>query len=171
MTTPKFGAQSIKKVAELSWRPVHIISYISSSIGGVIKPAGFENAQGIMSANYAKDAADGRWKNDSGIKKFAEFMDKYFPDGDKTDGATLYVYGVAQTLVQTIQQCGDELTRENFMRQAANLKNLQIDTFLPGIKINTSPTDFFPIEQLQMERLTGDHWEMFGDILDGEVGD
>jgi branched-chain amino acid transport system substrate-binding protein len=169
MTTPKFGAQSIKKVAELGWKPVHIISYISSSISS-IKPAGFENAQGILSSNYMKDASDGRWKDDAGIKKFTEFMDKYLPDADKTDGSTLYAFGVAQTLVHTIKKCGDDLTRENLMRQAANLKDLENDIFLPGIKINTSPTDFFPIEQFQMERLTGDHWEMFGDVLNGEVG-
>jgi branched-chain amino acid transport system substrate-binding protein len=170
MTTPKFGAQSIKKVAELGWKPVHIISYISSSISGTIKPAGFENAQGIISSNYAKDAADSRWKDDAGIKKLTEFMDKYLPDADKTDGSILYAYGVAQTLVHTIKRSGDNLTRDNLMRQAANLKDLGNDIFLPGIKINTSPTDFFPIEQMQMESLTGDHWEMFGDVLDGEVG-
>jgi branched-chain amino acid transport system substrate-binding protein len=117
-----------------------------------------------------KDASDGRWKDDAGIKKFTEFMDKYLPDADKTDGSTLYAFGVAQTLVHTIKKCGDDLTRENLMRQAANLKDLENDIFLPGIKINTSPTDFFPIEQFQMERLTGDHWEMFGDVLNGEVG-
>ena len=125
ITTPKFAAQAIKKLAEMNWTPLHIVSNVSSSVGGVIKPAGFENAQGILSANYAKDASDPQWNNDPGMKKFLEFLAKYAPDANKLDGSVVYGYGAAQTMVQVLKQCGDDLTRENVMKQAASLKNLR----------------------------------------------
>jgi branched-chain amino acid transport system substrate-binding protein len=165
VTTPKFAAQAIKKLAELDWHPVHIVSNVSASVGGVMKPAGYENSQGILSANYAKDGADPQWDNDPGMKKFYAFLDKYFPDGDRLNGSVVFGYGVAQTLAKVLEMCGDDLTRDNVMKQAASLKDFEPDTLLPGIKINTSPTDFAPIKQLQMMRFKGEKWDMFGDII------
>jgi branched-chain amino acid transport system substrate-binding protein len=168
ITTPKFAAQAIKRLAEIEWKPLHIVSNVSSSVGSVMKPAGFENAQGILSANYAKDGADRQWDNDPGMKKFYAFLEKYFPEGNKLDGATVYGYGVAQTLVKVLEMCGDNLTRENVMKQAASLKDFAPDTMLPGVKLTTSATDFAPIEQLQMMRFKGERWELFGNIISGE---
>jgi branched-chain amino acid transport system substrate-binding protein len=169
ITTPKFAAQAIKKLAEMNWTPLHIVSNVSTSIGSVIKPAGFENAQGILSANYGKDAADPQWDNDPGMKKFLDFLAKYYPEGNKLDASVVYGYGVAQTMVKVLQMCGDDLTRANVMKQAASLKNFAPDTILPGITINTSPTDFAPIKQLKMERFKGEKWELFGDIISSEL--
>ncbi len=169
ITTPKFAAQSIKKMAEVDWKPMHLLTNVSASVGGVIKPAGFENAQGIISAAYAKDGADAQWDNDPGMKKFLDFLAKYYPEGNKIDGSVVYGYGAAQTLVKVLQMCGDNLTRENVMKQAASLKDFEPDTLLPGVKINTSATDFAPISQLQLMRFKGDKWELFGDIMSGDV--
>jgi branched-chain amino acid transport system substrate-binding protein len=169
ITTPKFAAQAIKKLAEMNWTPLHIVSNVSASVGGVIKPAGFENAQGILSAAYAKDGADAQWNNDPGMKKFYEFLAKYDPDANKLDGSVVYGYGAAQTLVQVLKQCGDDLTHENVMKQAASLKSFTPDTLLPGVTINTSATDFAPIKQLQMMRFKGEKWELFGDIISGDL--
>jgi branched-chain amino acid transport system substrate-binding protein len=169
VTTPKFAAQAIKKIAEIEWKPMHIVSNVSASVGGVIKPAGFENSQGILSAAYAKDGADPQWDNDPGMKKFLAFLEKYYPDGNRLDASVVFGYGVAQTMVKVLEMCGDNLTRENVMKQAASLKDFSPDTLLPGVKINTSPTDFAPIEQLQMMRFKGEKWELFGDVLSGEL--
>ena len=169
ITTPKFAAQAIKKLAEIEWKPLHIVSNVSASVGSVIKPAGFENAQGILSAAYAKDGADAQWDDDAGMKKFLTFLQKYDPDGNKLDGSVVYGYGAAQTMVKVLEMCGDNLTRDNVMKQAASLKDFVPDTLLPGVKINTSPTDFAPIEQLQMMRFKGEKWELFGDIISGEL--
>ena len=169
ITTPKFAAQAIKKIAEIDWKVTHIVSNVSASVGGVIKPAGFENSQGILSAAYAKDGADSQWDNDPGMKKFYAFLEKYYPEANKLDGSVVYGYGVAQTLVKVIEMCGDNLTRENVMKQAASLKDFTPDTLLPGVKISTSPTDFAPISQLQMQRFKGEKWELFGDIISGEL--
>jgi branched-chain amino acid transport system substrate-binding protein len=169
ITTPKFAAQAIKKLAEIEWKPLHIVSNVSSSIGSVIKPAGFENSQGILSAAYGKDGADSQWDNDPDMKKFLDFLAKYYPEGNKLDGSVVFGYGVAQTMVKVLEMCGDNLTRENVMKQAASLKNFAPDTLLPGITINTSATDFAPIKQLKMERLNGEKWELFGDIISSEL--
>ena len=169
IATPKFAAQAIKKLAEIDWKPMHIVSNVSSSVGGVIKPAGFENAQGILSAAYAKDGADPQWDNDPGMKKFFAFLEKYYPDANKLDGSVVYGYGVAQTLVKVLEMCGDNLTRENVMKQAASLKDFAPDTLLPGVKINTSATNFAPITQLQMMRFKGEKWDLFGNIISGEL--
>ena len=169
ITTPKFAAQAIKKLAEIDWHPLHIVSNVSASVGGVIKPAGFENAQGILSAAYAKDGADPQWDSDPGMKKFLDFLAKYYPDGNRLDGSVVYGYGAAQTMVKVLQMCGDELTRANIMKQAASLKDFEPDTLLPGIKINTSPTDFAPIKQLQMMRFKGEKWDLFGPIITDDL--
>ena len=168
-TTPKFGAQTIKKTAELGWKPLQIITNVSASVGSVMKPAGFEAAQGVLSAAYAKDGADPRWADDAAMKKWVEFLDKYMSGADKTDSSVVYGYGAAQTLVKALEQCGDDLTRANLMKQAASLKDFTPDTLLPGVKINTGPNDFAPISQLQMQRFKGEKWEQFGDILNGDV--
>ena len=169
MTTPKFSAQSLKKVAELGWKPMYFQSNVGASVGSVLQPAGFENAQGIMSAAYAKDGADAQWDNDEGMKKFYAFLAKYAPDANKTDGSVVFGYGQAQTMVQVLKQCGDDLTRENVMKQAASLKSFAPDTLLPGVTISTSATDFYPIEQLQMMRFKDQKWELFGPIISGDL--
>jgi|NitcycUWRROWE17A_1032939.scaffolds.fasta_scaffold00015_5 branched-chain amino acid transport system substrate-binding protein len=170
VTTPKFAAQAIKKAAEIGWKPVHILNQVSSSLVSVLKPAGLENSKGILSTGYLKDVTDPQWKNDVGVKNFFAFMDKYFPEGDKTNALSAYGYSVGQTMVQVLKQCGDNLTRENVMKQAANLKDLQQDLFLPGIKANTSATDFYPLDQNQMMKFTGERWEYFGPVLTGATG-
>jgi len=171
ITTPKFAAQAIKKLAEIDWKPLHIVSNVSISVGGVIKPAGFENAQGILSAAYAKDGADPQWDNDPGMKRFYAFLEKYYPGANKLDSSVVYGYGAAQTMVKVLEMCGDNLTRENAMKQAASLKDFAPDTLLPGIEINTSATDFAPIKQLRMMRFKGEKWDLFGDIISGELSE
>jgi branched-chain amino acid transport system substrate-binding protein len=169
-TTPKFGAQSIKKVAELQWKPMFILNNVAASVGSVIKPAGFDNAQGVISAAYSKDPTDPQFKDDPGIKNFDAFLQKYFPEANRSDGSVIYGYNSAQTMALVLKAAGDNLTRANIMKQAASLKNVQLDGLLPGITLNTSPTDFAPIEQLQLMRFKGERWELFGDIISGEVG-
>jgi ABC-type branched-subunit amino acid transport system substrate-binding protein len=169
ITTTKFAAQAIKKNAELGWKPLHFLNNVSASVGSVIKPAGYENAQDIISANYAKDPTDKQWDNDPGMKEFNAFMAKYFPEGDKLDYLAVVGYGVAQTLVQVLKQCGDDLTRENVMKQAANLKEFRTEALLPGIKINTSPTDYAPISAFQLEKFKGEQWELFGDVISADA--
>jgi len=170
VTTPKFAAQAIKKVAEIDWKPLHILNNVSASVGSVIKPAGFENAQGIISAAYLKDVSDPQWENDAGMKEFLNFLAKEFPEGNKLDASVIVGYAVAQTMVQVLKQCGDNLTRENIMKQAASLKDFRTEVLLPGIRINTSPTSFAPISSLQLMQFKGERWNLFGDIISGEVG-
>jgi ABC-type branched-subunit amino acid transport system substrate-binding protein len=170
ITTPKFAAQAIKKVAEVGWKPLHFLNNVSASVGSVMKPAGFENGQDIISADYLKDVSDTEWNNDPGMKEFLVFMGKYFPEGDKLDKGTIVGYAVAQTLVQVLKQCGDDLTRENIMKQAASLKNFRTEALLPGIQINTGPNDFAPISQLQLEKFKGERWELFGDVISADAG-
>jgi branched-chain amino acid transport system substrate-binding protein len=170
ITTPKFAAQAIKKISEIEWKPLHILNNVAASVGSVIKPAGFENSQGIISAAYLKDVSDPQWDNDPGMKQFLDFLAKDFPEGNKLDGSVIVGYGVAQTLVQVLKQCGDDLTRENIMKQAANLKDFRTEVLLPGVMINTSATDFAPISQLQLMRFKGEKWELFGDVVSGDVG-
>jgi branched-chain amino acid transport system substrate-binding protein len=170
ITTPKFAAQTIKKMAEIDWKALQIVANVSTSVGAVMRPAGFENGQGVLSAHYAKDAGDAQWKDDPGMKKFLAFLEKYYPDADRTNSQVIYGYGAAQTLAKVLEMCGDDLTRANIMKQAANLKDFTPDTLLPGIKINTSATDFAPIEQLRMMRFKGEKWDLFGEVISGEAG-
>jgi branched-chain amino acid transport system substrate-binding protein len=170
VATPKFAAQAIKKVAELGWKPVHILNGVSASVGGVLKPAGLDNSTGLLSTQYLKDPTDPGLKDDPGFRAWGEFMDKYYPDGNKIDSFTVYGYLTAQTMVQVLKQCGDDLTRENVMKQAANLKDLKLDMLLPGITINTSPTNFYPLEQEQMVKFNGERFERFGPVISGEIG-
>jgi branched-chain amino acid transport system substrate-binding protein len=168
-SSPKFAAQAIKKVAELGWKPVHLLASISASVGSVLRPAGLENSKGILSSGYLKDPTDPTWKGDLAIKDWAAFMDKYYPDGDKTTTFTVYGYLTAQTMVQVLKQCGDDLTRENVMKQAANLKDLELGMLLPGIKINTGPNDYYPIKQMQMSRFNGEYGVLFGPVIASEI--
>src|SRR5213082_2051137 len=170
ITTPKFAAQAIKKNAEIGWKPLHFLNNVSASIGSVIKPAGMENAQDIISSQYLKDPTDAQWKDDAGMKSWNEFLDKYFPEANRTDASVIYGYTVAQTLVHVLKQCGDDLTRENVMRQAANIRGLELGGLLPGVKVDTSPTDFAPLSQLQLMRFKGETWERFGDVISADVG-
>jgi branched-chain amino acid transport system substrate-binding protein len=167
IATPKFAAQAIKKIGELDWHPVQFLTNVSGSIGGVMKPAGYENDQGILSTAYLKDPKDSEWKNDAAMTEWRAFMTKWYPEGDQDDASTVFAYGVAKGLEQVLRQCGDDLSRENVMKQAANL-NFEIGIYLPGTKIKTSPTDFSPIEQLQMQRFKGESWERFGPVMSGE---
>ncbi len=170
ITTPKFAAQAIKKAAEINWHPVHIISNVSASVGGVIEPAGFEISQGILSASYTKDGSDPQWNADDGMKRFYNFLAQFDPKANKLDAGVVFGYAAAQTMVKVLQMCGDNLTRDNIMKQAASLKDFAPDTLLPGIKINTAPDNFAPIEQLQMMRFKGKTWELFGDVISSELG-
>jgi branched-chain amino acid transport system substrate-binding protein len=167
---PKFGSLAIRKMAEIKWQPLHILNGIASSVGATLKPAGLENAKGIISDNSFKDPTDPQWRDDAGYKAWLAFMDKYYPSGDKTDQQTVYGHSIATTTVQMLKQCGDDLTRENVMRQAANLKDLELPMLLPGIAINTSATNFAPIRQAQMRRFDGERYVPFGPVLTGAIG-
>jgi branched-chain amino acid transport system substrate-binding protein len=170
VTTPKFAAQAIKKMAEIEWKPLHLLNNVSSSIGSVMKPAGFENSQNIISSSYLKDTSDPQWKDDAGMKAFDEFLAKYFPEGNRVDANLMYGYTVAQGLVHVLKACGDNLTRENIMKQAASINGLELGGLLPGIKVQTSASDFAPISQLQLEKFKGEKWDLFGEIISGDVG-
>jgi branched-chain amino acid transport system substrate-binding protein len=170
-STPKFAAQAIKKMAEIGWRPVHLLARPSNSVGSVLRPAGLENAEGILSSSFVKDPTDPAWNDDTGVKAWSAFMDQYFPGGDRNNLYTVLGSGVAQTFVQVLKQCGDDLTRENLMRQAADLKHVELGMLLPGITVNTSQDDYYPIKQSQMIRFNGERWERFGPIIDDEMGD
>ncbi|WP_246661602.1 MULTISPECIES: ABC transporter substrate-binding protein [unclassified Tardiphaga] len=167
--TPKFAAQTIRKIAELGWKPLHMVANVSVNVGSVMQPAGFENGQGVLSAAYAKDGTDAQWNDDAGMKRWSAFLNKYMPDANRSDSNHIYGYGAAQTLVKVLEMCGDDLTRANVMKQAASLKDFEVDTLLPGIRINTSATDFAPISQLQMQRFKGERWERFGETISGDV--
>ena len=169
VTTPKFAAQAIKKTAEIGWSPVHILNSVSNSVGGVLTPAGLDNAKDILSTHYLKDPTDPTWQDDAGFKQWSAFMEKYYPDGDRTSTFTVYGYTVGQALVSVLQRCGDELTRENVMKQAASIKDLELPMLLPGIRANTTPSDFYPLKQMQMQRFTGKRWELFGPVITGAV--
>jgi ABC-type branched-subunit amino acid transport system substrate-binding protein len=171
ITTPKFAAQSIKKVAQLGWKPLFLLDSVGTSTGAVMRPAGFENAQGIISTAPGKDATDPQWKDDPGIKHFDEFLSKFYPEGNREDQSVLAGYTVAQVMVHVLKACGDDLTRANIMKQAASIKGLQLEGLLPGVTINTSATDFAPIKQMQLRKFKGERWELFGDVISSEVGE
>jgi len=165
VTTPKFAAMAIRKAYDIGWKPVHYVNNVGASIGAVLVPAGLEKSIGLISTAYLKDPLDSAWKDDKGMKDWYAFMAKYYPDGDLKDGGNVFGYAAAQTLVQVLKQCGDNLTRENVMKQAASLKDLQLAILLPGIKINTSPTDFAPIQAEQLIRFDGKQWVRFGEVI------
>jgi branched-chain amino acid transport system substrate-binding protein len=168
ITTPKFAAQAIKKAAEIGWKPVHYINNVSSSVGSVMKPAGFENAQDIITALYLKDPTDPQWAQAKDFLEWKAFMAKYYPTGNLADGSNVYGYSVAALMAIVLKQCGDDLTRANVMKQAASLKGVDLPLLLPGIKVNTSATDFYPIQSVRLARIKGETWELFGEILSNE---
>jgi branched-chain amino acid transport system substrate-binding protein len=169
VTTPKFAAQAIKKAGEIGWKPIHLLNNVSQSVGSVLQPAGLEYSKGIFSSYYLKDPTDPQWKNDPAYKDWVAFMEKYYPEGDRTSTFPVYGYTVTQSLMQVLKQCGDDLTRANVMKQAANLKDQELGLLLPGIKINTSPTDYYPIKQMQMQQFDGQRWVPIGPILSGSL--
>ena len=164
---PKFAAQAIRKIYDIGWKPEHFLTNVSISEAAVLTPAGPEKAVGIISSNYGKDPSDPAWKDDPGIKQWRAFMDKYMPGADLTDLNTVYGYGASLTMLQVLKQCNGDFSRENIMKQATNIKDLELPTLLPGIKINTSPTNYHPIRQMQLQKWTGKGWERFGDIIEG----
>jgi branched-chain amino acid transport system substrate-binding protein len=170
-STPKFAAQAIKKVADLGWKPIHILDINASPVSATLKPAGLEISKDIISTNYGKDPGDPQWKDDAGIKAYFAFMDKYYPEGDKLNTVNSYGYATAELLVHILRQCGDDLTRENIMRQATGLKNYVGSLALPGMSAHTSPTDYRINKQMQMMKFDGERWQLFGPIIeDTSVG-
>ena len=167
---PKGSAQAIRKVGELNWKPKFFLANTATSVASVLKPAGLQYSKDIISTAYLKDPTDSTWDKDPAVVKWRAFMDKYYPDGDKTNANNLYGYVQSEAMLQVLKQCGDNLTRENVMKQAANLKNFHSDLMLPGIMVNTGPDDYFPIEQMQLMKFNGEAWELFGDVITGEVG-
>lgn len=167
VATPKFVAQGIKKIAELGWTPLQFIPNVASSVGTVIAPAGVDNAQGILSGTFIKDASDPQWSDDPGMQNYTRFLAQYMPDANKADSLLVLGYLAAQAMVQVLKQCGDDLTRENVMKQAANLKEFRSDVLIPGITLNTGPSDFAPIKDMQMMRFKGNRWEPFGSVIRG----
>jgi branched-chain amino acid transport system substrate-binding protein len=165
--TPKFAAQALRKAYDIGWKPVEYMTDVSLSIAAVIKPAGPEKCVGAITANYGKDATDPKWKDDPGLNIWRDFMTKYMPGADMSDNNSIYGYAVGATLIQVLKQCGNDLSRERVMKEAANLKDLELPTSLPGVKINTSPTNYYPIRTMQLQRFTGTTWELFGDVLTG----
>ena len=165
--TPKGAAQAIRKVFDLGWKPAHFMSNVSSSVGTVITPAGVERAVGVITVGYAKDPTDTVWANDPGMTEWRGFMKQYLPDADLADSNFVFAYGVGTTIRQVLVQCGTDFSRENIMKQATNIKDLIVPTLLPGIKINTSPTNYHPIRQMQLQKWNGKTWERFGEILEG----
>ena len=163
---PPISARAIRRAAELDWHPVLLLVNAAASIANALRPAGLQNAVGVISTSFLKDASDTAWKEDPAIKEWLAFMDKYYPDGDKEDSYAMFGYAAAETLVQVLTQCGDDLSRENIMRQAASLRNYQSGIALPGIAINTGPADFHPIEQMRLVQFDGNSWQPIGDVIE-----
>ncbi len=165
ITTPKFAAQAIRQASDIGWKPVHYLNNVSNSVGAVLKPAGLDKSVGLISSSYYKDVSDPQWSNDPGMVKFKEWRQKYLPNADPADNFNLIGYSQAETMAYVLKACGDDLTRENIMKQAANIKNLELPLLLPAIKVSTSPTNYFPIGQLQLERFDGKEWKLYGAVM------
>jgi len=165
-STPKASAQAIRKVYDLGWRPMHLVTNVGSSVATVLKPAGLDKSVGLLTAAFLKDPTDKQWQNDPGYRDWLAWMKQYYPEGDTTDFYNVYGYGLAQTLVHVLKQSGDDLTRENVMRQAASLKNLSLPMLLPGARVNTTATDYYPIKQMWIQRFDGKQWVLFGDLIE-----
>jgi ABC-type branched-subunit amino acid transport system substrate-binding protein len=165
ITTPKFGAQAVRKAWDSGWKPLHIINNVSASVGSVLVPAGLDKSVGLVTVQYYKDPNDPQWKDDPAMLEWRAFMGRYYKEGDPKDASNLYAYITAQTMVQILKQCGNDLTRENVMKQAANLKNFKSNLLLPGMSMNTGPNDYYPIEQAQLAKFTGTLWQGFGELI------
>ncbi len=168
ITTPKFAAQAIKRAHDMGWKPLHFLNNVSSSVGAVLMPAGLDKSKGLITAAYIKDSTDTQWNKDPSMQRWRDFMKKYMPNADLNDALHVYGFAVAQLMAHVIKQCGDDLTHENLLKQATNLKSLELDGLLPGIKITTSATDYFPIEQLQLQQFDGTRWVLFGPLMGHE---
>ena len=164
-STPKFGAQAIRKSYDIGWKPLHLIAFLAASVSAVLKPAGLEKSVGLVSTAVAKDPSDPQWRDDAAVKAYRAWAKQWYPEGDAEDWGNVSGYNAAQLMVEVLKQCGDDLTRENLLRQATNIKDVQLPMMLPGIKINTSPTDYLPVEQAQLMRFNGERWVRFGDIV------
>ena len=167
---PKFAAQAIKKMYDIGWKPTHLLNDVSASIAATLKPAGLEKSKGIISLTYLKDPTDPAWKDDAEYKEWDAWMKEYYPEGDRKNPFNAFAYAVSSLMHHVIEQAGDNLTRENIMKQAASVKDLRIPMLLPGIVINTSETDFYPIEQMQMQKFDGKEWVRFGPTLSADTG-
>ncbi|MBV8188903.1 MAG: ABC transporter substrate-binding protein, partial [Alphaproteobacteria bacterium] len=165
---PKAAAQGIRKAADIDWRPAHYLNNVSASVAAVMKPAGYENAQGIITAAYLMDATDKQWDDNEEMKTWRAWMDKYMPAANKADANHIYGYAVSYLMAETLRRCRDELTRANLMKQAASFRKFRVPLILPGITINTSPTDFYPIQAVQLQRFKGETWELFGEVMHAE---
>jgi branched-chain amino acid transport system substrate-binding protein len=168
IATPKFAAQAIRKAADLGWKPAQYMTNVSASVTSVLKPAGFENSQGIITAAYLKDPTDHKWDDDAEMKTWREWMAKFMPGANTGDANYVYAYSVSFLMHQTLKNCGDTLTRENVMKQAASFKKLRVPMLLPGITVSTSPTDYYPIQSVQLQAFKGETWELFGEIMAAE---
>ena len=166
VTIPKFAVQAIRKAHDIGWKPTHFLNNVSSSYASVLKPAGVEASRGLIMALYSKVVTDPQWKNDKGFQDWVAFMKKYYPEGSLEDDSNFFGYSAAVLMTQVIKQCGNDLSRENIMRQAENLKNVELPFLLPGIKVDTSPTDHAPIQQERLAKFNGEYWELFGEIFD-----
>ncbi|MBG9388681.1 ABC transporter substrate-binding protein [Caenimonas aquaedulcis] len=167
ITTPKFAAQAIRKVYDSGWKPLHLLNNVGASVGSVLTPAGLDKSIDIVTVQYYKDATDPQWKDDPAMLEWRAFMARYYREGNVEDASNIYGYIAAQAMVQVLKQCGNDLTRENVMKQAANLKNFKQSLLLPGITLNTSPTDFAPVDQAQLSKFNGKQWVLFGDVIGG----
>jgi branched-chain amino acid transport system substrate-binding protein len=168
VATPKFAAQAIRKAADINWKPAQYMTNVSASVSSVMKPAGFDNGQGIITAAYLKDPTDKRWEDDAEMKTWRAWMDKYMPGANQGDANYIYAYSVSFLMQQTLAKCGDTLTHENVMKQAANFQKLRVPLLLPGITVSTSPTDYYPIQAVQLQRFKGETWDLFGDVMSAE---
>jgi branched-chain amino acid transport system substrate-binding protein len=168
VSTPKFAAQAIRKSADIGWKPAHYMTNVSASVAAVMKPAGFQNGQGIITAAYLKDPTDKQWENEPDMKTWQAWMAKNMPGENTSDGSYVFAYAVATLMAETLKKCGDNLTRENVMKQAASFHNLQLPLVLPGITVNTSPTDYYPLQAVQLSRFKGESWDLFGEVMHAE---
>ena len=169
ISTPKAAAQSIRKAAEIGWKPTQYLNNVSASVGSVLKPAGLDNSQGIITAQYLKDPTDKQWDNTEDMKAWVAWMDKWMAGANKSDANHVYGFAVASLMHETLKKCGNELTRDNVMTQAANFQKWKLPLALPGITINTSPADYYPIQSVQLARFKGESWELFGDVMSNET--
>ena len=168
ISTPKAAAQAIRKAADIGWKPVQYLNNVSASVGSVMKPAGLENSQGIITAQYLKDPTDKQWENADDFKAWVAWMDKWMPGANKADANHVYGYAVSYLMTETLKRCGNDLTRANLMKQAASFQKFRVPLLLPGILVNTSPTDFYPIQAVQLQRFKGETWELFGEVMHAE---
>ena len=169
ISTPKAAAQAIRKAADIGWKPVQYLNNVSASVGSVMKPAGLENSQGIITAQYLKDPTDKQWESADDFKAWVAWMDKWMPGANKADANHVFGYAVSCLMHETLKKCGDELTRDNVMKQAANFQKFKLPLALPGITVNTSPTDYYPIQSVQLARFKGETWELFGNVMSSEA--